>query len=61
MVLDKFLRIGEGKILRKLQAIARRRSTRIEDDFVAMTDAELQAQTDGLPRSAWRPARPSTT
>ncbi len=43
-ILDKILRIGEGKILRRLEAVARAVNA-IEDDFVAMTDEELQAQT----------------
>jgi len=43
-ILDKILRIGEGKILRQLEAIAQAVNA-IEDDFVAMSDAELQAMT----------------
>ncbi len=43
-ILDKLLRIGEGKILRQLEAITKAVNA-IEDDFVAMTDEELQAQT----------------
>ncbi|MGZ4444617.1 MAG: preprotein translocase subunit SecA [Nocardioidaceae bacterium] len=43
-ILDKILRIGEGKILRQLEAVARAVNA-IEDDFVAMSDEELQAQT----------------
>ncbi|MBA3233600.1 MAG: preprotein translocase subunit SecA, partial [Propionibacteriales bacterium] len=42
---DKMLRAGEGKILRKLTAIAGQVNA-IEDDFVAMSDAELRALTD---------------
>jgi preprotein translocase subunit SecA len=42
---DKLLRAGEGKILRKLSAIAAQVNA-IEDDFVAMSDAELRAMTD---------------
>ena len=42
---DKMLRAGEGKILRKLTAIAAQVNS-IEDDFVAMSDAELRAMTD---------------
>src|SRR4051812_1610884 len=42
---DKMLRAGEGKILRKLTSIAAQVNS-IEDDFVAMTDAELRAMTD---------------
>jgi preprotein translocase subunit SecA len=44
-LLDKVLRIGEGKQRRKLEAAARQVNA-IEDDFAAMTDEELQAQTD---------------
>ncbi len=43
-ILDKLLRIGEGKILRQLEAIAKAVNA-IEDDFVAMTDSELRAMT----------------
>ena len=44
-ILDKILRIGEGKILRQLESITRAVNA-IEDDFVSMTDGELRAQTD---------------
>ena len=43
-ILDKLLRIGEGKILRQLEAVSRAVNA-IEDDFVAMSDDELRAQT----------------
>ena len=43
-ILDKLLRIGEGKILRQLESIAQAVSA-IEDDFVKMSDAELQGMT----------------
>ncbi len=43
-ILDKILRIGEGKILRQLEAVAKAVNA-IEDDFVAMTDEELQSMT----------------
>ncbi|WP_329484707.1 preprotein translocase subunit SecA [Kribbella sp. NBC_01484] len=43
-VIDKVLRIGEGKILRQLQGIAKMVNS-IEDDFVGMTDEELRGQT----------------
>lgn len=43
-IIDKLLRIGEGKILRHLETIAKAVNA-IEDDFVKMTDAELQAMT----------------
>ncbi|MDQ1703760.1 MAG: preprotein translocase subunit SecA, partial [Frankiaceae bacterium] len=44
-VLDRILRAGEGRILRKLADISHQ-VNEIEDDFVAMSDAELRAQTD---------------
>ncbi len=44
-ILDKLLRIGEGKILRQLEAVSRAVNA-IEDDFVAMTDDELRGQTE---------------
>ena len=44
VILDKLLRIGEGKILRQLEGIAKAVNA-IEDDFVAMTDEELRATT----------------
>ena len=40
-LIDKVLRIGEGKILRQLEAIAKAVNA-IEDDFVAMSDEELR-------------------
>ncbi|MEV5965827.1 preprotein translocase subunit SecA [Kribbella sp. NPDC051952] len=43
-VIDKVLRIGEGKILRQLQGIAKMVNS-IEDDFVSMSDEELKGQT----------------
>ncbi len=43
-ILDKILRIGEGKILRQLEAVSRAVNA-VEDDFVAMSDEELQAMT----------------
>ncbi|WP_166133196.1 preprotein translocase subunit SecA [Nocardioides ochotonae] len=44
-ILDRLLRLGEGKILRQLEAVAKAVNA-IEDDFVAMSDAELRAMTD---------------
>ncbi|WP_107772179.1 preprotein translocase subunit SecA [Nocardioides sediminis] len=44
-IIDKLLRIGEGKILRQLEAIAKAVNA-IEDDFVAMSDDELRGMTD---------------
>ncbi len=46
-ILDKVLRIGEGKILRHLEAVAKAVNA-IEDDFLAMSDDELRAMTDEL-------------
>ncbi|MGW0072987.1 preprotein translocase subunit SecA, partial [Streptosporangium sandarakinum] len=43
--LDKILRAGEGKLLRKLKRIADQVNS-IEDDFTSLTDAELRALTD---------------
>jgi len=43
-LLDKVLRIGEGKQRRKLEAAAVQVNA-IEDDYVSMSDEELQAQT----------------
>ena len=44
-VLDKILRAGEGKVLRKLEGMAKAVNA-IEEDFVNLTDAELRALTD---------------
>jgi preprotein translocase subunit SecA len=44
-ILEKILRAGEGRILRRLKAIADTVNS-IEDDYVDLTDAELQAKTD---------------
>ncbi|WP_188191264.1 preprotein translocase subunit SecA [Nonomuraea sp. SYSU D8015] len=44
-ILDKILRAGEGKTLRKLKRIADQVNS-IEDDFTSMSDAELRALTD---------------
>jgi preprotein translocase subunit SecA len=44
-IIDKVLRAGEGKILRKLQRIVEQVNS-IEEDFEALTDAELRALTD---------------
>src|SRR6195952_1374201 len=45
LLIDKVLRIGEGKILRQLESVAKAVNA-IEDDFVAMTDEELRGQTE---------------
>ena len=44
-VLDKILRAGEGKILRKLHAVSKAVNA-IEEDFVSLSDAELRALTE---------------
>jgi preprotein translocase subunit SecA len=44
-ILDSILRVGEGKILRQLKRISEQINS-IEDDFVAMSDADLRAMTD---------------
>jgi len=44
-IIDKVLRAGEGKILRKLQRIVEQVNS-IEDDYEALTDAELRALTE---------------
>ena len=48
-IIDKILRIGEGKIIRQLESIAQAVNA-IEDDFVAMTDEELRGMTDEFRR-----------
>ncbi|KRF13977.1 preprotein translocase subunit SecA [Nocardioides sp. Soil797] len=44
-ILDKILRIGEGKIVRQLEVVAKAVNS-IEDDFVKMTDDELRGMTE---------------
>jgi preprotein translocase subunit SecA len=44
-IIDRMLRVGEGKILKRLARTADQVNA-IEDDFVAMSDAELRAETD---------------
>jgi preprotein translocase subunit SecA len=43
-LMDRLLRVGEGKLLKQLGNIAKQVSA-IEDDFVAMSDEELRGQT----------------
>jgi preprotein translocase subunit SecA len=45
VVIDKILRAGEGKVLRKLKRIADQVNS-IEEDFVDMSDAQLRALTE---------------
>jgi preprotein translocase subunit SecA len=47
VIIDKLLRIGEGKVLRHLEGIAKVVNA-IEDDFVKMSDEELQGMTAQL-------------
>ena len=59
-ILDKILRIGEGKILRQLEAISKAVNA-IEDDFVAMSDDELRGHDRRVQEAAGRrrdPRRP---
>src|SRR5262247_1624881 len=48
-LLDKILRMGEGKILRQLATISKQVNA-VEDDFVSLSDEELQAQTEDFKR-----------
>ena len=43
-LMDRLLRVGEGKLLKQLKGIANQVNA-IEDDFVAMDDEELRGQT----------------
>jgi preprotein translocase subunit SecA len=45
MVLQRLLRAGEGKMVRRLKSIADAVNN-VEEDFTSMTDAELRAETD---------------
>jgi preprotein translocase subunit SecA len=47
MVLDRLLRTGEGKTLKRLRKIAEHINA-IEDDFVELPDTELRGKTDDL-------------
>jgi len=44
-VIDRLLRVGEGRILKKLAVIAKQVNS-IEEDFEKLTDAELRGETD---------------
>ncbi len=46
-IVEKLLRAGEGRTLKRLQSIAAQVSA-IEDDFEKLTDAELRAETDAF-------------
>ena len=47
MVLERLLRAGEGRLLRKLASRADQVNA-IEEHFVALSDAELREMTDEL-------------
>jgi preprotein translocase subunit SecA len=47
VIIDSVLRAGEGKLLRKLKRIAAQVNS-IEEDFAALSDAELRAMTEEL-------------
>ncbi len=44
-ILDRILRAGEGRMVKRLQTLASQVNA-LEDDFVGMTDAELREETD---------------
>ncbi len=44
-ILDKILRAGEGRLLKKLESVAVQVNA-LEEDFVGLSDAELRAKTD---------------
>src|SRR5665647_989214 len=46
-LLDRMLHIGEGRQLKKLQAVARQVNS-IEDDYTSMSDEDLRGQTTDL-------------
>ncbi|HEX9042186.1 MAG TPA: preprotein translocase subunit SecA, partial [Trebonia sp.] len=48
-ILDSILRAGEGKILRHLKRISEQINS-VEEDFVAMSDAELRGMTEEFKR-----------
>ena len=47
VIMDSVPRAGEGKLLRKLKRTAAQVNS-IEEDFAALSDAELRAMTDEL-------------
>ncbi|HVB38991.1 MAG TPA: hypothetical protein VND92_10655, partial [Vicinamibacterales bacterium] len=49
MVIQRILRAGEGRILRRLRSVADQVNV-VEDEFMAMTDAQLRAESDVLRR-----------
>ncbi len=55
-LLQKMLRAGEGRILRKLKALADT-VDEIEPDFESLSDAELRAMTDEFKKASTRTAK----
>jgi preprotein translocase subunit SecA len=44
-IIDRLLRVGEGRVLKKLEVIAKQVNA-IEEDFEKLTDAELRGETE---------------
>ena len=44
-IVDRLLRAGEGRTLKRLEGLAAQVNA-LEDDFVQLTDAELREETD---------------
>ena len=44
-IVEKVLRAGEGRVVKRLQRVAEQVNA-LEDDFTAMSDAELRGETD---------------
>jgi preprotein translocase subunit SecA len=44
-IVDRLLRAGEGRVVKRLQGLAKQVNA-LEDDFVKLTDAELREETD---------------
>ena len=59
-IIDNVLRAGEGKTLRRLKRIADQVNS-IEEDFAALSDAELRGMTDEFRQRLEPMGRPSTT
>ena len=51
-ILDKVLRMGEGRILRKLEHYAKA-DNELEDGFADLTDEELRNETIEFRRRIW--------
>ncbi len=59
-ILEKVLRLGEGRILKKLSGIAQQVNA-LEDAFESLTDAELREETDRFKARLAEGGRRSTT